>query len=164
MHKIAAWSRRDRRQRMHRWRAEAKQIWDTAKHDPFFTFGVALYWGEGNKTGGLILVNMDPKVIRVWISWCRKYFPACDFHGAVLVHPDVDVIKAKRFWARVMGKTPRVWVNRHGRKGAGSGTAHGKVRHGTARVTIARGSTECLVKMLQWIKFSGQAYDLVAKQ
>ena len=44
--------------------------------DPLFFLGLGLYWGEGNKnkSNEIGIVNSDPRILRVSITWFKKYY------------------------------------------------------------------------------------------
>ena len=61
-----------RREEIDRIRKEARLFALDHIDDSFFVAGVALYWGEGAKTGGdLSLANADPRALRLFIAWVR---------------------------------------------------------------------------------------------
>jgi hypothetical protein len=133
-----------------KWRLEAEESWQRLREEPLFMLGLGLYWGEGDKTTkSLGLSNNDARLIKVWIAWCRQYFPAVALSGRVQIHPDVDGTKARQYWSRVTGVT----INPHAvyTKARKDKTPTRISIHGTIRIRACVGSTECFVKTMYWI-------------
>lgn len=52
----------------------AREEFEQFKNDPFFTFGLALYWAEGAKTQRHFqFTNSDPRLIKTMILWADRY-------------------------------------------------------------------------------------------
>lgn len=58
------------------WQKEGRALAKKYKHDPLFTAGCMLYWGEGTKRsrGTIGMTNSDPDLILYFLSFLRKYF------------------------------------------------------------------------------------------
>lgn len=131
------------------WLCEAERMFNENQSDPLFMLGVGLYWGEGSKSGvyrTLSLSNADPKLLRVWVEWCRKFIPACQLVVQVQIHADVEKEFAKSFWADALGLAD-VMVYRVEERFA-ERKHHKKLPAGTARVRLRKGASEWSCKML----------------
>lgn len=52
----------------------AEEKFEVFKEDPFFWFGVALYWAEGaKKSSAFQFMNSDPKIIELMTIWIEKF-------------------------------------------------------------------------------------------
>ncbi|MBI2054651.1 MAG: hypothetical protein HYT39_00940 [Candidatus Sungbacteria bacterium] len=71
--------------------------------------GAALYWGEGTKNESgkyfpsLALANSDPSLIRFYMKFLKKVLDINreKIRASIHVHPNVDIEKAKQFWASI---------------------------------------------------------------
>jgi hypothetical protein len=141
------------------WRSEGIRLWERWRDDPFFTFGIALYWGEGTKSPrgryspSLALTNSDPALLRVWLTWCRRYFPERPIKYSLHLHDTADADAACAFWQRELGIT-----NISVRRAVSRASARHRqtLPNGTLRVRIGRGSVECFTKMHVWLELSQQ--------
>lgn len=102
--------------------------------------GLALYIGEGGKTGGITrIINSDPQIINMVIHWLRIQFGIKTENLKVRLHiyPDTDKNKAITYWSEVLKidasyfSTPTVDV-RTNKKASHAG----KLPYGTAHVTV----------------------------
>lgn len=84
---------------------EVKSAYKPPLNDPNFTLGLALYWGEGNKTGTVGLVNTDPLLLKKFIIWIKDFFKE-DYEDFVLtIHhykPNEDNL-IKHWWRQELG-------------------------------------------------------------
>jgi len=68
--------------------------------------GLMLYWGEGDKAmkSFVALTNTDPKVLKYFIIWFRKYFEFDEkrLRGRLYIWEDLDEEKAKKFWSKFL--------------------------------------------------------------
>lgn len=87
-------------------RIEAGEEFRKFKFHPLFIAGVSIYWGEGDKTTkhNIRISNTDPLMIRLFIKFLREVcgVPEERIRANVLLYPDLDQNKCKRFW---VGKT-----------------------------------------------------------
>jgi hypothetical protein len=78
----------------------------TLSDDGFFAAGVALYAGEGSKTGHAIrFANTDAGMMRFFCAWLRKYFEIDEdrLRVRVYLHQGLDLDAAEEFWSNVTG-------------------------------------------------------------
>ncbi|MEK7133044.1 MAG: hypothetical protein AAB830_03265 [Patescibacteria group bacterium] len=74
-----------------------------------FILGIALYWGEGYKSGNeeCGLTNSNPNIIRAFILWLKRAYsiPASDLILRVSInnlhHHRIDVVE--KYWSKVTG-------------------------------------------------------------
>jgi hypothetical protein len=89
--------------------------------DPFWTAGVALYWGEGSKTvRRLAMANADPAALRMFKRWSEGYLPPNHGWRARLnLHADNNELAAREWWSAQVGShsptSPKRMSNRTGR-------------------------------------------------
>lgn len=78
--------------------------------DPFFLFGLALYWAEGTKTkpwriaGRVQICNSDENLLLVMRRWCMKYSSSSinDFIYRLYIHETADAFRARKVWAKIL--------------------------------------------------------------
>jgi hypothetical protein len=71
--------------------------------------GVALYAGEGSKTGGeAALANSDPRIISMFLAFLRRHFVVDESRLRVhlYLHEGLDLDAAISFWSKVTGIPP----------------------------------------------------------
>lgn len=68
--------------------------------------GLMLYWAEGDKTGTyfIALTNTDPKILKFFTKWFRKYFDIDEnkLRGRLYIWEDLDEKSAKEFWSKTL--------------------------------------------------------------
>jgi hypothetical protein len=144
------------RQRREKWAAEGVLLWEQWRHDPFFLLGIGLYWGEGAKVcratqTRLALSNSDPGLLRVWVSWSRRFLPGVPVYSELTVHDTCNVQAAQQFWERELNiRVTSVTVA----VSLASKRKRNSLPNGALRVRVGRGSVEWLTKMLTWIELA----------
>lgn len=107
------------------------EVGTLSKRDRFL-IGIALYAGEGDKSGGKIgFTNADPKMIKFMVTWLREFLniPQEKLRGAIWLHEGLDEAEAKNFWSnlteipvaqfhktyvsKVKGNSPKIRKNIH---------------------------------------------------
>jgi hypothetical protein len=81
----------------------AAELGGLSKRDRFVV-GLALYAGEGDKTGeGVGFANSDPLLIKFMMLWFREYLfvPEEKFRGAIWLHEGLNESKAKEYWSNI---------------------------------------------------------------
>jgi len=68
----------------------------------FFIAGLFLYWGEGGKTGGtVVLSNTDPTMLKFFLRWLKCFNVSKDrIKAKVHLYADMDEKKTLRFWSK----------------------------------------------------------------
>lgn len=84
------------------------------RKDPFFTFGLALYWAEGSKqkewnvSARVAFANSDPVLVVLIRSWFVRFFNVNqeDFQYTLFIHDTVDTEKPIKQWIKILGIIP----------------------------------------------------------
>lgn len=80
------------------------RLWE----DPLFVAGVFAYWGEGDRRNKntLRLCNTDAGLIRIYARFLQETcsVPKEKIHVWLLLYPDLDEKKCKKFWTRILGR------------------------------------------------------------
>lgn len=127
------------------------------KEKEFFVAGVALYWGEGFKTGGITgFSNSDPKVVVFMIEWFKNYCKA--YNSDFICRVGINIIHKKRvkevenYWSNLT-KIPLSQFTKTGLyKSASKKVYENQNEHfGTLRIKVKRGS-KLQRKILGWIE------------
>ena len=87
--------------------ANAREEFNSLKHDPLFLTGISLYWAEGSKHKGedVKFSNSDDKMIELMMSWFRKICKVPEEKFRIHIHLHTlhcrkDILK---FWSEVTG-------------------------------------------------------------
>ncbi len=87
-------------------RKEAQVAYMRFKNDPLFSFGLGLYWGEGDKKSGsmVAVTNTDPNILRVTVLFYRKYLNLDEskLRIALFLYRDINPDFAKEFWSKFL--------------------------------------------------------------
>jgi len=68
--------------------------------------GLGVYMGEGTKTKGVVrIINSDPKIIRLMISWFRDVFgiKINNLRLRMHIYPDINESVAMKYWSAQTG-------------------------------------------------------------
>jgi len=83
-------------------RREAAQEFEEYKFYPLFLVGLALYWGEGDKTSKHMvrIGNVDPFMIDTFVKFLREVCGVSreKIRAYILLYPDLDPAACLRFW------------------------------------------------------------------
>ena len=83
----------------------AAWLGDLSSRDRFI-LGIALYAGEGCKTGGAVkFTNSDPRMITSFLSWFREFFDVDEsrLRLRLYLHQGLDLDGANRYWSDLTG-------------------------------------------------------------
>ena len=148
---------KDRIQRILDARGEAETDWVSLKTNPDFTFGLALYLGEGAKTTGSVAVtNCDPSTLRAAIRFFTLV--GCDMsraHCQVILHQGEDPDAAVRYWSRELSLAPEAFHRVTASKVSGGKRAHHLI-HGTASVRVCH--TRVKHKIMRWLELAKETW------
>ena len=89
-----------------RLRAEGSERIGRLTEKEFLIAGVALYAGEGGKTGHEVTFpNSDPRMILFFLTWFRTFFEVDEgrLHLVLYLHEGLDLDAATSFWAALTG-------------------------------------------------------------
>jgi hypothetical protein len=74
-----------------------------------FVVGLALYWAEGtkdkpwNRNGRVVIINSDPTVLKVFLSWLDLVGVTSDRRSYRLsIHESADVADSERWWSETL--------------------------------------------------------------
>jgi len=141
----------------------SKHYWDKAKNeadnllkrierrDKFFILA-SLYWGEGTKKE-LNIINSDPMLIQVFISCLRELgIKKSELRVSIRLYGDVNINKAKRYWARICRIDTKDILNVN----ILSGKKTGKLPYGMCRLRVTRSSSyfKLIMSMIEFIKLN----------
>lgn len=87
-------------------RRAAREEFKTYNKDPFFAFGVALYWAEGSKKSRRFqFTNSDSRLINAMVRWTNKYIrtPKKDLIFRLYLHKVYEAEDPEGFWSRAIG-------------------------------------------------------------
>lgn len=87
-------------------RAEADERLQEISDQEFLIAGLALYAAEGNKRDGEVtLANTDPRMIRFFCVWLRRFFAVDESRLRVrlYLHEGLDIGEANAFWSELTG-------------------------------------------------------------
>ena len=133
-----------------------------------FVLGLALYWGEGYKSGNeeCGLTNSDPRIMRTFVMWLQKFYrvPLSDLILRVSINHvhRRRVLTVERYWSHVT-KVPRSQFTKtslilirsrkvYANTGEHYGTLRIKVRRGTTLRRRIIGSIEEIGRLIQATK------------
>jgi hypothetical protein len=127
-------------------------------HDPFWIAGVVRYWAEGTKAKPrLELTNSDPRALRLFISWTRRFhLPEAEFVLELHLHEGNDDTEARLFWASALGLVDPPFYATFV-KPAGTGHRKNHLVHGVCRVSMAK-SSDAFYRTMAWIDVIADLY------
>jgi hypothetical protein len=85
---------------------ELKGASPTLLADPFFTFGLALYWGQGTQIGtGFSFISSNPDMVDLMSAWIEKYlgFSRKNQNARLFVSSPYTHAKLEDFWSKRIG-------------------------------------------------------------
>ncbi len=127
-------------------------------HDPFWTAGLALYWGEGSKTQRRIsMANSDPSVLRLFRLWAETYLPPdSGWRAKIDLHADNDEVKARTWWSEELSVSLADFTKSYVKP---DGTGHRKnhLPHGVCTL-YKRKSTNAYHTTMAWIEFMQERF------
>ncbi|MDA2922565.1 hypothetical protein MYX07_04855 [Patescibacteria group bacterium AH-259-L07] len=128
---------------------EADEEFEAFKDNPRFTFGLGLYLAEGTKTSMTSMVNLDYRVLKIFIEWCKEYLNGKNFSARLRIAPDVDEDEAKTWWENKSGIKP-TWTKTQFKSVTGKSGIEYSNKYGLCRVTLLD-SLYTLEKIMRWI-------------
>lgn len=128
-----------------------KEIGQLSKRDKFIT-GVALYFAEGNKGGTTVsFSNSDPRAVKFMMGWLQEYcgVPKEKIVCSLYIHDNLDEIKAKFFWSKLLGIPLSQFRKSYIVKNNPNRLRKVKHIYGVIRISVS--SANLLRKILGWI-------------
>lgn len=138
-------------------RKEAEEEFQLLKNHPLFVAGVMIYWGEGDKASksGFRVTNIDPEMIRIFISFLQKVCraPKERIRASIIIYPDLNQDVCEKYWAKSIGLPKESFTK----------TIKIKGKHTTKRLqygvcTVNFSSRFLKEKMLVWIDLFGKEF------
>ena len=132
-------------------RKEAGEELKRFKNNPLFMFGLALYWGEGDKVTKyqIRITNSDPEIIRSFKIFLDMFCNGKEekMWSALLIYPDLDSETCINYWSKIIGLDKKCFTKSTVIKGR-----HKKNRlaHGICILGIS--SRFLKEKMLEWLR------------
>jgi hypothetical protein len=116
------------------------EVGKVSKRD-LWMIGLGLWIGEGSKTMEQIrLVNSDPRVVRLFISWLREICELQDKNITIAMHlyPDSDELSSMKYWMNIT-KLPKKQFRKTqiDRRLDKKWSKRGKTPHDTLHITVA---------------------------
>ena len=119
-------------------RAEAHEFATARLDDPLFVAGTTMYWAEGAKTRNFVdLANSDPKALRLFIRWARRYLGVDEFQLSLHLHAGNDERAAKDHWRRALD-LPDAGFGKTYTKQTRPGHRNNRLVYGVCRVRTRR--------------------------
>lgn len=132
-------------------RREAFNELKLLKSNPLFMFGLALYWGEGDKVTKyqLRLTNSDPEIIRTFKIFLDKF---CNgkkekIWAGLLIYPDLDSETCINYWSKTIDLDKKHFTKSTIIKGK-----HKKNRLNYGICILGISSRFLKEKMLEWLR------------
>ena len=118
-----------------------------------------LYWAEGNKRD-FNFTNTDPKLIETFLECLRSLGVTQDrIKVSIRVYEDINVKKAKQYWARIAGISPSQICSVN----VLQGKKKGKLLYGMCRVRLTKGN-DYFNFLTGTIRLIGKKYAPVAQR
>lgn len=116
-----------------------------------FLIGIALYWGEGGKTGGVVrFSNSDPRMIQIMMRFFRDIcsVPEEKFRGYLHIHPHLNYKNAERYWSKISQIPLEHFYKTYRIPSKASKHKKDSLPHGTFDIYIS--TKELLLKLRGW--------------
>jgi hypothetical protein len=128
-------------------RAEARREFRRYARDPFFTFGLGLYAGEGRKEHDVAMTNLDCRLLGMFATWCTRFLGVRSFNGSMHTHEADRYVEFQRDVGRQV-RVPIAWSPRPVRPLAKPGAYERP--YGAVRLRV-RGCRLGIVRVQAWL-------------
>lgn len=137
----------------------ADEEWKTLRANPVFTYGLALYIGEGYKTDSTVgMTNADPAVLRAALRFFQLIGTDIDrVKGGIILHQGESADAALRYWSEELGLPPHRFNKVTASKVSGGKRARHLI-HGTALVRV--GDARVKRKLNRWMELAHAEFGL----
>lgn len=139
--------------RHNRFKKEATEDYIQFKNDPLFSFGLGLYWGEGDKKSGNIVAvtNTDPNMLVVMANFYRKYLRLDEtkLRVSLFIYKDINEKFAINFWSKLL-HVPKSQFIKVKVLESRSKLTKTKLKYGIC--TLYFSNTEFHIKIREWIR------------
>lgn len=134
-------------------RKEAIEDYIRFKNDPLFSFGLGLYWGEGDKKSGNIVAvtNSDPNILVITAKFYRKYLHLDEskLRISLFIYKDINEKFAINFWSKLLHVPKRQFIKVKVLESRSKLTKT-KLKYGIC--TLYFSNTEFHIKIREWIR------------
>lgn len=115
-------------------------------------FGVALYWGEGNKTKNFGFTNSDPRLVIFMIDWLKTVFnlEPTTLKAHLNIYSQQDDAALKNFWSELTG-IPVANFGKSFIKPANKGSKKNNLYYGTISIYVPK-ATNLIHVVYAWRK------------
>lgn len=132
-------------------RKRAEEEFPNILHSPLFIAGLALYWGEGDKSTRPVvsLTNTDPNLVRVFVEFLTSCLgiERSRVKPTLILYPDLAPLACLSFWSKQIGIPQnqfwksQVIVGKHKTR---------RLPYGTCQVRVSNRALK--EKILTWIQ------------
>jgi len=135
------------------YRIEAVKDFNELKSKNLFLIGLALYWGEGDKTNQskVAVINSDVNLLKIIVSFYRRILkiPETKLRAGLFIHEDIDEEEAIKYWSSNLGLNNDQFIKTQVLPSRSHRTKS-KVKYGMCNIYFS--SVEINIKMKEWIK------------
>lgn len=139
-------------QRHQKYRQSAREQFGYLVKNPLFLLGLALYWGEGNKTnnGRVGVINTDSRLLKKVVLFYRKVLkiPEEKLRAELFIYEDHESENMKLYWSNELSIPVNQFIKT---QILPSRTALTKRRAKYGMCSVYFSSTEFSIKMHEWI-------------
>ena len=132
---------------------EARREFDKLINNPLFLFGLGVYWGEGDKVdnGRVAVINTDPFLLRVMVSFYRQCLSISNdkLRIGLFVYEDLNEEKTVNFWSNTLNIPRNQFIKIQKLKSRSKLTKR-KSKYGICSLYFS--STKFSVKIHEWIR------------
>ncbi len=143
----------DTLKRYKNYRVEAANDFNQLKSKKLFLIGVAIYWGEGDKTnkGKVGVINSDVNLLKLIVSFYRKILKISEekLRAGLFIYEDIDEGKAIEYWSSELNLNKDQFIKTQVLPSRSHRTKS-KVKYGMCNIYFS--SVEINIKMKEWIK------------
>jgi transcriptional regulator with XRE-family HTH domain len=129
-----------------------KEIHLPLSDDAYKLFGVALYWGEGNKTQKFGITNSDPYLIAFMVQWLDKVLNVkpTTLKPYLNIYPQQNELALKKFWSELTN-IPLENFGKSYVKPPNKGYKKNNLYYGTIKIYVPKG-TNFMHQVYGWRK------------
>lgn len=135
------------------YKSEAVKDFNRLKSNQLFLIGVAIYWGEGDKTnkGKVGVINSDVNLLKLIAGFYRKILkiPEEKLRAGLFIYEDIDKEKAIEYWSSKLDLNKEQFIKTQVLPSRSHRTKS-KVEYGMCNIYFS--SIEINIKMKEWIK------------
>ncbi len=135
---------------------------DSVSKQELMFFGIAAYWGEGNKKhrGSVEFFNSDPKFIKIMIKFFTEVcgVPHNKLKGRIHLHQHLDARTAENYWVKISGIPITQFQSTAQQHNKASKNKKDTLPYGTFMVGVY--DTKLFLKIKGWMEGIYQVVDI----